>query len=310
MRVAIVGAGGIGGYYGGLLARAGHQVFMLARGENLTAIRANGVIVKTLDQSFSAEVTASDDARELSESFADGDVVLITTKSYSLPEIAPAAKILSDRGATVVPLNNGVEAAETLVQLGIPRTRLLGGVTYISAVHVEPGMSERLTPIQRVIVGELDGGVSKRAEDIASMFRGVGVDGQPSADITLSLWQKFVFLSSIAAGCGLTRLPIGGVRAKPLGARLLERAVQEAVAVGRARGVHLRDDEEAQVVRTINALPASVEPSLLLDIRNGSRTEIDVLSGAISRFGDHAGIDTPVHDVAAVALVQVPAHSI
>src|SRR4051812_21968980 len=116
MRIAIIGAGGIGGYYGGLLARAGHQVSMLARSKNLEALRANGVIVKTPDESFSAEVTAGDDAEELSKSFDHDDIVLITTKSYSLNEIAPAAKAFTDRGATVVPLNNGVEAAETLIQ--------------------------------------------------------------------------------------------------------------------------------------------------------------------------------------------------
>ena len=98
---------------------------------------------------------------------------------------------------------------------------------------------------------------------------------------------------------------IGGVREKPLGAQLLERAVKEAVAVGRARGVALRDDEESHVMTRINELPPHVEPSLLLDLRNGSRTEVDVLSGAISRFGDEAGIDTPIHDTAALALVRV-----
>ena len=231
---------------------------------------------------------------------------MIATKAYSLTEIAPAAKVFADRGATIVPLNNGVEAADILISLGIPRERLLGGVTYISAVHSAPGVAERRTPIQRVIVGELGGGLTSRATDIAGAFVDAGVDGEATNNISVALWQKFVFLASIAAACGLSRLNIGAVREKTLGAQLLVRAVNEAVSVGRARGVTMRDDEEAQVMATINALPREVEPSLLLDLRSGSRTEIDFLSGTISRFGDAAGIDTPVHDTAALALVQVP----
>jgi 2-dehydropantoate 2-reductase len=164
---------------------------------------------------------------------------------------------------------------------------------------------ERRTPIQRVVVGELGGGLSRRAADFAGAFVDAGAEGEATSNISVALWQKFVFLASIAAACGLTRLSIGGVLSKPLGAQLIERAVEEAVAVGRARGIALRDDEEMQVMEAINALPAVVEPSLLLDLRNGSRTEVDVLSGAISRFGDAAGIDTPIHDTAALALVQV-----
>lgn len=304
MRFGIIGAGGIGGYYGGLLARAGHEVHLLARGANLDAIRAKGLIVKTPEESWVAKVNASDDATELARDFGEGDFAVIATKAYSLNEIAPAAKAFADRGATIVPLNNGVDAADTLISLGIPRERLLGGVTYISAVHSGPGVAERRTPVQRVVVGELGGGLSKRAADFAGAFVDAGAEGEATNNISVALWQKFVFLASIAAACGLTRLNIGAVREKPLGARLIERAVREAVAVGRARGVALRDDEEAQVMEKINDLPPGVEPSLLLDLRNGSRTEVDVLSGAISRFGDAAGIDTPIHDTAALALVQ------
>lgn len=307
MRVGIIGAGGIGGYYGGLLAKAGNDVRVLARGANLEAIRANGLIARTPTESWTSKVAVSDDANALAGDFCEGDFAMIATKAYSLSEIAPAAKVFADRGATIVPLNNGVEAADILISLGVPRERMLGGVTYISAVRSAPGAGERRTPIQRVIVGELGGGLSRRAADIAAAFVDAGAEGEVTSNVTLAIWQKFVFLASIAAACGLTRLNIGGVRDKPLGAQLLERAVNEAVAVGRARGVALSGDEETHVMAKINELPREVEPSLLLDLRNGSRTEVDFLSGAISRFGDAAGIDTPVHDTAAVALVQAPA---
>jgi 2-dehydropantoate 2-reductase len=155
-----------------------------------------------------------------------------------------------------------------------------------------------------VIVGELPNGISPRAKKIATTFADAGVEATASEDITLALWQKFVFLASIAAACGLTRLPIGPVRDTPLGARLIERAVHEAVAVGRARGIPLPEDEEARVMNSINSLAASTQPSLLLDLLAGSPTEVDVLSGAIARFAEQEKIETPIHDAAAIAFAQ------
>jgi 2-dehydropantoate 2-reductase len=175
-------------------------------------------------------------------------------------------------------------------------------VSYVSAVRIEGGVFERRSTFQRVIVGELPNGISPRAKKIATMFADAGAEATASEDITLALWQKFVFLASIAAACGLTRLPIGPVRDNPLGARLIERLVREAVAVGRARGIALPQDEEARVLNQINSLPAASQPSLLLDLLAGSPTEVDVLSGAIARFAEEGKIETPIHDAAALIL--------
>jgi len=303
-RVAVLGVGGIGGYYGGLLARAGHDVFALARGANLAALRDRGLVVRAPGEEWKSAITASDDAGELSRSFEADDVVLVTTKAYSLDGIAPAVKRFAERGAVVVPFLNGVSAAARLVELGVPRAQVIGGVSYISAVRIEPGVFERRSTFQRVIVGELPNGISSRAKKIAATFADAGVEATASEDITLALWQKFVFLASIAAACGLTRLSIGPVRDTPLGARLIQRAVREAVAVGRARGIPLAEDEEARVMNSINSLAASTQPSLLLDLLAGSPTEVDVLSGAIARFAEEERIETPIHDAAAVALSQ------
>jgi 2-dehydropantoate 2-reductase len=305
-RVGIIGAGGVGGYYGGLLARAGHAVSFLARGANLSALRERGVVVRTAEEEWTSAVVAGENVRELSAPFGDGDLALVTTKAYSLSEVSAAVRTFAERGATILPLLNGVEAAETLVKLGVPREQIIGGVTYISAVRIAPGTIHRRTAAQRVIVGELPRGTSARVKQVAAMFEKAGAQGEASEDITLALWQKFVFLASLAAGCGLARLPLGPVRDNPLGARLLERAVREAIAVGRARGVALREDEEEQTLSAIESLPAGTEPSLLLDIRSGRRTEVDVLSGAVARFAAEAGIETPIHDTAAIALAQAP----
>jgi 2-dehydropantoate 2-reductase len=303
-RVAVLGVGGIGGYYGGLLARAGHDVFALARGANLAALRKRGLVVRAPDETWSSTITASDDAGELSRSFEAEDLVLVTTKAYSLDEIAPAVRRFAERGSLILPLLNGVETAERLAELGVPREQVIGGVTYISAVRTEPGVFERRSAFQRVIVGELPKGVSPRTERIASVFADAGAEATASGDITLALWQKFIFLASVAAACGLTRLPVGPIRDTALGARLLQRAVSEAVAVGRARGVALAAGEEQRVLNLINSLPAAMQPSLLLDLLAGAPTEVAVLSGAIARFAEQDGLETPIHDVAAIAFVN------
>src|SRR5215208_2695378 len=299
MKIAILGAGGVGGYYGGTLARAGHEVRVLARGANLDALRRGGIEVRAPDEEpWRVPVAAAGNVGAL----GDVDAAVVSVKSYSLESVAPAARALAARGAAVLPLLNGVETTERLEALGVPRANLLGGVTYISAVRVSPGVFERRTPLQRVQVGELGGGGSPRAERIAAAFRDAGAEATVERDIALALWRKFVYLASLAAVCGLARAPIGPLRERALGRRLIERAVREAVAVGRARGVAIPAGEESRVLELVASLPPGMKPSFLLDLEAGGPTEIDVLSGAIARFAEAAGLTTPVHDTAAAAL--------
>ena len=301
LKVAIIGMGGVGCYYAGMLARAGYEVWGLARGANLDAIRKSGLQVRTPDESWTVKINVSKNAGEISDAFGAGDLAIVATKAYSLEEVSPAVRLFSQRGATILPLLNGVDAAERLIMLGVSASQILGGVTYISAVRTAPGMVERKSPFQRVIVGENLGGLSDRARQIAAMFADAGVEASATDNITLALWQKFIFLASISGVCGLAHSPVGAVRQTTAGKGMFERAIGEAVAVGRARGVPLPENEEARVLAQIESLPEGTRPSLLLDLEAGSPTEVEVLSGAISRMGDEMGIETPVHDVAAAA---------
>jgi 2-dehydropantoate 2-reductase len=304
MKIAILGAGGVGSYYGGQLARAGHEVALLARGAHLAAVRDRGLEVRTPEGSFTVRVAASDDLGELAE--LAPDLAIVAVKTYSLHEIAPAARRLAEGGADVLPLLNGVEAADRLITAGVPGERVLGGVTEISAVRSAPGVAERRSPFQNVMVGELggerEGGISARVERIAAAFGEAGARAQASADITADLWRKLAFISTLAAACGLARAPIGPVREAPHGLLMIERAVGEVLAVGRARGVHLAAGEEGRIVEIIRGIPAAIQPSFLLDLEAGGPTELDDLCGAVSRLGREAGLATPVHDVAVAAL--------
>jgi 2-dehydropantoate 2-reductase len=302
MRIAILGAGGVGGYYGGALARAGHQVGMLARGAHLEALRKRGLEVRTPEGSFTAPVAAAGEPEEL----GSPDLAVVAVKSYSLPEIAPAARLVAERGAVVLPLLNGVEAAERLIAGGVPDASVLGGLTEISAVRSAPGVVERRSSFQRVAVGERGrgggAGASERAERIAAAFREAGVEARVSTDIAADLWRKLAFIASVGAACGLARSPIGPIRDTPLGHLFIERAVGEALAVARARGVAMPPGEASRILAFVDSLAAGLKPSLLVDLEAGRPTELDDLSGAISRLGREAGVPTPVHDTAAAAL--------
>jgi 2-dehydropantoate 2-reductase len=301
MKIAILGAGGIGGYYGGLLARSGHDVCVLARTSNLSALRERGLQIRTPEESFAIRVQASDNVKD----FSQVDCALVAVKNYSLAEIAPAAAFLAGQGALIVPLLNGVEVVNQLVAHGVPHAQLVGGVTAISVARTAPGVFERRSPFQRVVLGELAKSQperKQRIDTIAQAFREAGVDASVSTDITADLWRKFAFIASMAAACGLSRTAIGPLRATPLGHLLIERAVREVISVARARKVALADDEADRTMKTIDGLPAAMKPSLLIDLEAGRLTEIDDLSGAVSRLGKACGVETPVHDTAAAAI--------
>jgi 2-dehydropantoate 2-reductase len=298
MRIGILGAGGVGGYDGAVLSRAGNEVRLLARGPHLDAIRREGLRVQDPEGEWVARVQATDDPAGL----RGVELVLITVKSYDLDAVGPVAADLARHGATVVPFLNGVEAAERLEHLGVPRQSLLGGLTAISAERTGPGRVVRKSPFNRVVVGELATGPSPRATAIAAMFTAAGFQARASAEMPLDLWRKFAFITTMASCCGLSRTSIGPLRAAPLGPALLERATAESVAVGRALGIPFATDEVKRVLDQVASMPDGMKPSFLLDVERGGPTELDVLGGAVGRLGRQVGVPTPVHDTAVAAI--------
>ena len=300
MRIAIIGAGGVGGYFGALLARSGLDVVLFARGEHLAAIRENGIAVRDVNGTFSVEIDATDDVGGL----AGADFAIVAVKSYSLAEVAPVARTLALAGATIVPLLNGVEAASDLEKAGVPVAQLLGGQTNVSAFKAGPGLIERALWKERIVVGELDGVVSTRVGNLVDALRGAGIEAIASDHIVLDLWRKFNMLCAMAAACGMARSDVGGIRDTVLGNLLIRRAVEEIAAVGRAKGVPIPESQEAETMTSIEALPPKMKPSFLLDLERGGPNELDVLSGAVSRFGRETGVPTPIHDTAAAVLAR------
>ncbi len=294
MRIAILGAGGVGGWYGGLLARGGHDVRLLARGPHLAAIRSRGLELRFPGGSWVTHPAATDLPREL----GDPEVVLVAVKSYSLDELTPLIVELARGGATIVPFLNGVDAVGRLEAAGVPADRVLQGLTYISAHRPEPGVVVRRSDFQRVRVGA----PSPAGEALCQALRGVGVEAEATPLIHVELWRKFVFLAAFSAVCGLARREIGAVRSARWGNDLLRRAVEEIAAVGRGMDVPLPPDVEDTALGLLGDLPDPLKPSFLHDVEAGGPNELDILSGAVARMGREVGVPTPVHDTAAVVL--------
>ena len=303
MRIAIIGAGGVGGYYSAKLTQAGHDVTLLARGEHLDAIRKNGMVIKDHDRTFAVPVNATDHPEDL----RGAEWAMLAVKSYSVAELGEVLVMLAKNGTAIVPALNGVTAAEMLETAGVPRPQILGGTTIMNAHKIAPGVIERLSNRERFAVGELDGTVSARAEAIAEAMRSAGDEALATREIVLELWMKFNMLCACAAACGMARSELGPIRDTELGRLLIDRAVREIAAVARAMHVPIPSTQEEEALARIASLPANLKPSFVLDVERGGPTELDVLSGAVSRFGRQTGVPTPVHDTATAVLATVSA---
>lgn len=297
MKIGVVGAGGIGSYYTGLLTRAGNAVRLIARGDHLAAIQGHGLEVRVPGETF----TVAPDATSDSALLADCEYVIVAVKVYSLASVAPALVAAAQHGATIVPLLNGVDVAERLMALGVPKESIVGGLIAASLVRSAPGVVERRSPFDRIVLGELDRAPRDRSKRLIEAFAAAGVASRVSDDIALDLWRKFAFIVPITVGCGLSRQPAGRVLATPNGRALFAGALREIVDVSRTSLSPLSADDETRIRDDLFALPTAMRPSFLLDLEHGGPTEVDLLAGTVSRIGRDHGIPTPIHDVATAA---------
>lgn len=297
MDIGIVGAGNIGSYYGGLLSNAGSNVKIVARGAHLDAIRAHGLEVRTPDRTFVAHPEVASDPSLV----AGCDAVIVSVKSYSLAEVAPGIAAAARNGAAIVPLLNGIDAADRLARLDVPRGSILGALVAASVFRTAPGVVERKSPFDRIVIGEFDRQASDRARRLLDAFSAAGTAAELSADISFDLWRKFAFIVPMNVVCGLSRGPMGPVIASDRGRKLVVDSLHELAEVARAVGVRFGKEDEAKVCRDLLALSPSMRPSFLADLERGGPTELDLLVGNVSRLGHEHGVPTPIHDVATAA---------
>jgi 2-dehydropantoate 2-reductase len=290
MRIAIVGSGGVGGYFGGRLAHAGVDVSFIARGEHLEALRTRGLRIESPNGDIHLpHVNATDDPSTLGAI----DVVFFTVKLYDTESAARLLPALVGEETVVVPFQNGVESIEMLSR-AVGRPHVAGGAVYIWAFISEPGVI-RHTTMDRMIFGELDGARTPRLERLLDACRAAGFQATLSGQIEVDIWTKFVHLSAFSGMTTVTRSPVGPVRDDPDLWAMSQAAVMESIAVARAKGVALPPAIFHDIVAAVQNLPPQVKSSMLQDLERGRRLELPWLSGAVARLGREVGVDTPIH---------------
>lgn len=297
MKIAMFGAGGVGGYFGGRLAQAGCDVSFVARGAHLEALRRDGLrIVSPKGDAHITPVRASADPAEL----GPADVVLFTVKLYDAEAAAAQLAPLVGPDTMVVTLQNGVDAVE-IVARHVGRAHTAGGVAYVAAVIDPPG-TIRHTALDALIVGELDGAMSPRLLALKAAADRAGFGFTASPHILVDQWSKFARLSVFSAMTAVTRSPLGVLRARPELMAMLDRAARETIAVGRAHGVPLADGVMDEVLAMMRGMPPQAQSSMLSDLERQRPLELPWLSGAVVRLGREKGVPTPIHEFVATVL--------
>ena len=298
MRIAILGSGGVGGYYGALLAHSGNDVTFIARGAHLAAMRERGLEVQSVHGDFILDpVQATDDASRV----GPVDLVLVAVKTYDLDAAARSAVPLVGPGTAVLPLLNGLDAAERLAAV-LGDGKVLGGMTHISSALAAPGVIRQVSPLRRITLGERDGTASARAEAVRDVLAAAGADVTLTRQIDVSLWEKFLFIASIGGVCCLARQSMGPVLATAETRRLYNEALLEVESLARARGVGLPADVVERALQITAGFAPGTKPSMLADLEAGRRLELEAMSGTVVRYGREAAIPTPVHWAAYAAL--------
>jgi 2-dehydropantoate 2-reductase len=290
MRIAIVGSGGVGGYFGGRLAAAGADVTFLARGAHLDAMRRNGLrILSPKGDVHLPRVKAERDPAAV----GPVDIVFFAVKLYDTEGALALLPPLVGPDTLVVGFQNGVETVSTLIRAVGP-SHTAGGVSYVSAVIAEPGVI-RHTAMDQLIFGTPDGSASPQLDALLDACRPGGFQATLSNDISVDIWTKFVRISVFSGMTAVTRAPIGVIVNDPELLEMLKAAAREALAVAQAKGVAVAGTIADDVAAAYKALPPQAKASMLEDLERGRRIELPWLSGAVVRLGREAGVATPIH---------------
>ena len=300
MKVGVMGAGSIGGYFGGMLARAGHDVTLIARADHLDAIRRNGLLMHTRKGDFIVPCAATDRPDEV----GPVDLALLTTKTYhnavAVPEMAP----MIGPETAILCLQNGIDSYLPLVN-AFPQAAVLPGAAYIEAGRAGPGVVTQTGDIVRIVAGSIRGSDPSRqarASEVCAAFRDAGVPAEAETDIAVTLWTKFLFIATMAGATSLAREYLRDLLPRPEWRRIIVGCMSEIEAAGRASGVDLSSTIVADTLDYMEAAKGAMSASMHADLLAGRPMELEALNGAVVRAGDSAGVPTPINAVIYAAL--------
>lgn len=291
MRIAVFGTGGVGGYFGGRLAQAGNDVTFIARGEHLRAIKASGLRVDSVAGDFVVfPAKATDDIEEVGEV----ELVVLGVKAWQVPDAAVAMKPLVGPGTTVLPMQNGVDAASQLAAQLSP-DNVIGGLCRIVSFVVEPGHIRHAGFKASIIIGELDNRRTERIARIEQAFKDAGVEISVAPDIQIALWTKFLFIASFSGVGAMADAPAGVISKDPKWRALMIEAMEEIYALAHARGIKLPDNSVETVMASVDGLAEDATSSMQRDIAAGKPSELESQNGAVVRMARETGVDVPTH---------------
>ncbi len=291
LRLAVFGAGGVGGYFGGLLAHAGHEVHFIARGDHLRAMQSHGLQVRSPHGDFLIyPVSATDKPEDI------GPVayLIVAVKHYHLEACVHRMLPLVGPKTTVVPLLNGVTAHEILAE-ALGREHVIGGLCSIVCMIESPGLVRQESQLRRVVLGELDGSPSERVERLVRAWQETGVDAIHAEDIHASMWSKFLFIASFGSISALSRANAGAILAVPETRDLFHQAMTEVAALATAKGIQLPEGAVDQAMAMLDGFEQTATSSMQRDVEAGRPFELEAFSGTIVRMSASLGIATPVH---------------
>jgi 2-dehydropantoate 2-reductase len=298
MRIAVVGAGGVGAGFGAALAKAGGDVTFIARGAHLAAMKSNGLKVESPRGDVHLVPTqATDDPA----SVGPVDIVLFCVKLWDVESAGKHIKPLVGPNTAVIPLQNGIDAPERLVPI-LGKQAVMGGVAQISASIVAPGVIRQVGTFMRMLFGERDGSRSPRGEAFLALCQKAGFDAVLSDQILSELWIKFILLATNASVMAVARQPIGKLRDDPDMRPQFVAAYNEVIAVGKARGVKLPANTLDMMLAFNAGAPPTMKPSMALDLERGNRIELPWLGGKVVELGRTLGVPTPTHALMYAAL--------
>jgi 2-dehydropantoate 2-reductase len=291
MKILVMGTGAVGSFYGGKLARAGHDVAFVARGENLRALRQNGLTVKSYQGDFRLErVHATDQPGEVGVC----DLALVCVKSYDTVKAARSMRPAVGPNTITLSLQNGVENEEQL-ERELGRGNVMGGMAYIGAEVVSPGVVVH-SVAGRIAFGERDGQRTPEAERLERVFRDAGIDVQLSSNITVTLWDKLIWNAAFNAICTLSHSIVGEVLTHRQTRALVRDTMLEVIAVARAQGLDLQESRADEHIENSQTPQMSgYATSMAHDLARGRRLEYDALNGAVVRFGERFAVPVPLN---------------
>ena len=299
MKVAVVGAGGTGGYYGGALARAGHDVVMIARGPHLAAIQANGMQLNTmLLGDFHLDVAATDDMG----SIGAVDLVIFAVKSYGTDAAIAAMGSMVGDGTMIISTQNGIDSERVLGE-ALGAEHVLGCAATVSAMISEPGVVTQGGGPGTMEIGEMAGGVSERVEELVAACKDAGIAASTHENIELAIWQKFTFICALSGMTAMTRKPIGEIFAQPTTTALYLQVLEEVAEIARAEGIAMPESAAADILKATQAREPFIIGSMGHDVIAGNAIEIGLLNGRVVEMGAKHGIATPANFAVMAALM-------